>query len=272
MNVSFGSDGGIAVYSGGNIPFLAGSAKLDDKPKGSKRRNQKATHHAYFFDLLRFTSDPFWKDFLNNCGKGFFPKKYTYSDGTLMYKNGTTSKQTKLMEPATINAFLFLKEFLFNCSSLESVLDTQLRNSQINNCELEDVSWSRIKMSPHKMNPIIGAYISKIKDKHQLNNYDFEVLFQSVKTMIMANIFHKSAFVYAKGTLEEIKGLSFDEKKRCFVVTKFIPPKEVCYGQYLSDTFTETRTNMSEHSITGSHVSKFNLESAWEHYLNKKSK
>lgn len=272
MNVSFGADGGIAIYSGNAISVLAGSAKLDDKPKGSKRRNQKSTHYVYFFELARFTSDPFWKDFLNNCGKGFFPKKYTYSDGTLMYKNGTVSKQTKLIETPSFEAFTFMKEFLFNCSSLESSTDTQIRNSQINNGEIEEVSWSRIKMSPHKMNPIIGAYVARIKEKHQLNNYDFEVLFQSLKTMITANIFHKTAFVYSKGKLEDIKGLTFDDKARCFVVTKFVIPKEVNYGQYLSDTFTETRTNMSEHSITGSHVSKFDLEGAWEHYLNKKSK
>lgn len=272
MNVSFGADGGIAIYSGNVISVLAGSAKVDDKPKGSKRRNQKVTNHTYFFDLCRFTSDPFWKDFLNNCGKGFFPKKYTYSDGTLMYKNGTTFKQIKLMDVPSTEAFLAMKEFLFNSSSLESTLDTQLRNSQINNGEIEEISWSRIKMSPHKMNPIIGAYIAQIKDKYQLNNYDFEVLFQSLKTMIMANIFHKSAFIYSKGKLEDIKGLTFDEENRCFVVTKFMIPKEVSYGQYLSDTFTETRTNMSEHSVTGSHISKFDLESAWEHYLNKKSK
>lgn len=272
MNTEYGPDGGFAFFSGENVIASGGNIRLDNIKK-LKRRNQGVNSIPVFNEMAKIVKDEFWSPLLIEASRGYLPKRYKFINNQLVYKYHSTTGSLDLVLPEKydrkkiFSLFEELKDFLKTFTGIQAPEPETSLASIADLGEAKDLPWSKIKMSPPKLNAAIGSYVSKIKQDHNLSAADFEILFGAVKSMVIANIFYKTAFHYSKGILSKIEGLEYDPKQKIFTLDpkKITHPKEVrfCNEKYEND---ETCTNFSASGYERT-PQKISYLHVWESYL-----
>lgn len=257
MSVTFDNSGGFAIFCKSGIRSIGGSVKIEDKTKKPRQRSQKTSiSYVTFEDMIKFTTDEFWITFLQNSAKGYFPRRYRFNGIHLMYKYRNTNDSIDITV-GDLQTFQNLKKFLYDLSAIESPLDTQRKNleksiqKETTPDKENEIPWTKIKVSYQRVNLAIGGYISILKQKYNLTQGDYEVLFTAVKNIIAATIItDKDSFVCRNGYLVDIKGITYNPLTKKFEIDKNLPlPKEVNFSKARrNDFYTDTCTNYSEYS------------------------
>lgn len=252
MSVTFDSSGGFAIFCKSGIRSIGGNVKIEDKTKKPRQRSQKsAVSYSKFEDMIKFTTDEYWINFLQNSSKGYFPRRYRFNGIHLMYKYRNTNDSIDITV-GDLQTFTNLKKFLYDLSATESPLDSQRKNLEKTiPKENAEITWTKIKVSYQKVNLAIGGYISLLKQKYNLTQGDYEVLFTAIKNIIAATIItDKESFICSNGYLVDIKGITYNPLTKKFIIDQNLPlPKEVNFNRVRkNDFYTDTCTNYSEYS------------------------
>lgn len=236
MTVTFGDDGGFAIFSNNKALHTGGQVTVQKKKLQTRRRNiRDKKNFSIFLDLLSYTDDPWWIGFLEQASQGKLPKHYTATPNNILYKCVKKSRIFDIDPTNKAELFSSLKQFMWETSSYESDQDTRLR---LLNVKIEEPiilnyenTWTKIKASSKKLQIELLSYLEPMKKTYNLTIDDVRILVSNIKNMIMTNIFDKKSFQAENGSLISISGLFFDPETRTLKFTPSARPKEVSFDQ-----------------------------------------
>jgi len=258
-NITFDEAGGCVILSQNEMWYVQGNPKITKVKKTRQQRQKNDNNFPIFKEFLKFTTDPFWVNFLEDAFKNIFPQRYRFDGTHLIYRY----RKTFSVELKTASKIKFqeIKEFMWKSSSFESTLDSTNRKPEATPQVVEELTWKKIKISQKRIEQAIGGYVSKLKAEHNLSMDDFIILFIAIKSWISSGIFDKDAFICERGIIKEIKGMHFDPVERKLVISIDKKSKDVFVRSACNSS--ETPTSICQEQI----YQKNNFSEYWKSYI-----
>lgn len=232
-------------------------------PKQKKRKSKavKQVLHPLFIQCAELTNDPFWVNLFITAGYGKFPKKFTYKDGTLVYKK--SSKMFSLDVPQVSHEAIYAcMDFFRTHGGIVSDIDLEnIRREQYAEAELEaemaeDISWS--KLSKKVKDVLIDLHVETLTNRLQLNREETKNLRYRLNIGIILGYFNTSNIILDGKCISQINGLLFDITDRTFSIDPNIKPK-------VSRSYSKTKKGAGELIFEKDTIP--NYKKSWVKYL-----
>lgn len=199
-------------------------------PKQKKRKSKaiKQVLYPLFMQCAELTNDPFWVNLFITAGYGKFPKKFTYKDGTLVYKK--SSKMFSVDIPQVSHEAIYVCMDFFRTHGgivsdidLENIRREQYAEAELESELIEDITWS--KLSKKVKDVLIDLYVETLTNRLLLTKEETKNLRYRINIGIILGYFNSSNILLEGKCISEIDGLLFDQKDRIFTIDPNIKPK-----------------------------------------------
>lgn len=164
--------------------------------------------------------DTYWKDILDKCSRGKFPRGVRYTpDPPTMNIRGTP-----FVLPETPNdALSKIKEILGKELSMKSNKDIRFENRMMNevrdaeqpviNCEWKDIKPKNLRSN------FLRDYILNISKQHNLSVKEQSALYNTLTLALHFKQITAEHIHYKNGKITKIEGVKFDKKKKDLIIT-----------------------------------------------------
>lgn len=195
-------------------------------PKGRRNRNAKEVIHKIFAECATAIDDPFWIEKFNLASYGKFPSKFSYNDGTLIYRKG--AKSTALELPANkYEAAELCMNFFRSNGGIFSELDQQY-SLQVQYDRSQDVAtqgplvWEKLNKKMQEC--VLSYYVTGMKSVMDLKEKEVDQLLQTLHQGIKTKVFGKDNIHMEQDRIKSIDGLLWNNGERYFFINPEMKP------------------------------------------------
>lgn len=197
---------------------------------------ERAVIFPIFEECKSFTLDSFWRDKFTEFSCNQFPPgmRYDSTRKNLVLKiDGKKTEFVSVNDNNPAETFQSMMRILRGKYDMRSSRDLKVQKKTIEeamkkhevdlNCEFKNIKPRNLK------DRLIMNYISSLKIKHKLTDFEFNYLISVVQLGFQFRSLSTNDVVYADGAVTDITGLVFDEKNRIFTTPKYtgtIPKSE----------------------------------------------
>lgn len=202
------------------VPWL--SQTTNEEKKVRSTRNSKVTIPV-LREGVKLIKDPFWQTILTQASTGRFPRGLSVRNGIVTYGTGSRARRFEIPDDP-LTAAEELVEFIRSTVGIRSQ-DDQIRE-QAENTErqnavkpLDQCKWSEI-VRKKMQKQLIQQFVDDKADEYKLNNTQRDQLITIINVAFLLNNINGTSIVLGEGKIVDIKGLSYDDEKKKFVVTR----------------------------------------------------
>lgn len=195
-------------------------------PKPRRQRAPPNVIHKIFEQAALITKDPYWSEQMRKASLGRFPRYFSFSDRTMIYKKGT-KYSTKEISANPYEAACAYITFVRYHGSIFS--ETDNRNSTEERAKVSlllntegNMSWEKIKKKARQC--MLFEYISKLKTEMVLTDSEFSQLKQTIFLGIITKKFGKDNINIEEKAITRIDGLRWNRKLRYFYTDHVLTP------------------------------------------------
>lgn len=203
-----------------NEPIVSGP------PRTRKSRGVKEVLHRIFSDCAGVIEDPFWIEKLNQAAFGKFPAKFSFNDGTLLFRKGTRCYSLEVSNNPYESAHQIL-EFIRTHGGIFSPTDKQYSIEldlarQMAARTREKLTWG--DASKKMQECLLSYFIMSMKTVMTLSDYEVEYLRQTIRLAISNKFFGKHNIKVEENRIQSIEGLLWNGENRTFYLHPDLKP------------------------------------------------
>ena len=179
--------------------------------------------HQIFADCVGYTTDPYWKEILNQFACNRFPSdlKYDSTHHNFVLKEGKKNVAIPLEDDNPPEAFKTTMRVLKDKLGMRSTRDLKIQKDKMEDAMQKrvtdlDCEWKKIKPR-HLKDQLLMDYIMTLKEKHELTNTEVKNLISVVQLGMQFRSLTSDDVEYVGGVVVNITGLEFDDEARIFV-------------------------------------------------------
>jgi len=195
----------------------------------TKKENVKeVSKHPYFITCSEHATNSFWKNVLEEMGKGKSPRSIYVCDSTIFcsdksINNSYTFEKEKSPKISCEEIIKFLQTNTCLCSEEEEAEKKQISRQRKKGEEVVQ-SWSQIKKKHIKELLIMDYVILKMKQHHLTVEEGINFL-KMIRLSLIYRIHSSKDIEYKNEKIENIHGFVWNEKKKCFMNQKLVLSK-----------------------------------------------
>lgn len=263
---------GIVIFSDmGNVMFTSTGEVLDNKKPIRKHKINKNIVHGIFNEMRKLNDNEYWDKFLHKCARNIFPNKdFKFINDVLYYKIKTKKHRAELYidEDNLEDSFNNLKQFLREKGIKPNSEVTEKENLYKKDFVVIN-DWKSV--GKELKSDKILEFITREKEKNNLNYYEEKQLESILKTAISGEILNNDNIMVKDNTITEIKYLLWLEEERKYkididnITIKFSKTAKTkndnnyyTYNSYTNENYTFNKE-----------MKKVDIGKKWENFLEK---
>lgn len=187
-------------------------------PTGLKKDKRRPIIYRFLYDLSELEDNHYYQTLFIEMSTGKFPYGYSYEvvDDTLhklIYKKRSTFYSCALTTKDPKAAINAIKDFMRKYTLVQSYEE---KEKSEDTPAQETITWFKISRKIKEQKMYLDMYTKQLADELKLSTSEIEDLKNTLDHAKLVGYLTDQHVVFENGKISDIKGLSFNDKKRCF--------------------------------------------------------
>ena len=245
----------------GNVIFnSSGELEVVEKKKMTKNKNIK---NVIFDNMRKYTTDPFWDNFLAKASRNIFPPGFSFREDILFYSQKPKTNMELILDETKLEiSFVLFKKFMAERGIISKLDKEHIRKEYGSDITEKYETFDTWKELGRSQQDVLYKYKNYLREKYSLTKPEFLYLTSVINIGISSGILCDATINVKESKITEIENLVFDEQTRKFKIEsddiKIKKSKNTSVDNYVETSTTCNTTLVSKSN---------NISKLWDNFV-----